>query len=372
MDVRIRMSHGLANDLCLVIDRDELDDCLLSMPGWSALSQSYGYLRHPVKALPSGQALPASLDPETGEWRDWDAGIKRHKIPPIDHLSAQIRLGEKLAVPGLNLIDSDGQPTRRVILIGNRNLGNNYGFVAWHSGKSPRCFHLLDEPISGRAYTCLVQWKDCHLSIEDLRFTSSGQDRIPARADDGSELTDEVNWCTYGQRVLRGGHVVAVEEIIDEFYDARHILFYPVSDDEGNRVMRELMTSYPATFRTKLTSEWKAGRPRSRYFHNAVGIGSGRVIVIQRHGTVEEIGQWLKDEGAEDGIILDNGGSVFTWAWWATREVIRTEDDTIYKSGHVIFNSPDFRPPSISVMAFVLKGPVRHNEPAGSVAFSVS
>jgi hypothetical protein len=42
----------------------------------------------------------------------------------------------------------------------------------------------------------------------------------------------------------------------------------------------------------------------------------------------------------------------------------------IYGSGHVIFNSPDFRPPSIDATSFILKGPVRHNEPPGIVAFS--
>jgi hypothetical protein len=322
-----------------------------------------------VPALPPGLKLPASLDPETGEWRDWDQGIKRYKVPPEEHLKAGVQFKDGTSAPGLNLIDGEGQVTRRTILIGNRNLGNNYGFVAWHHEQQPRCFHLLTEPIGERTYTCLTSWKDHRLSIEPIRFQPTQGALSPTR--DGRDLSEEIVWCTYGQQVLRNRRLVCIEEIIDEFYDARHALYYPASFKAGEAELRELYESYPGTFRARLVKEWEAGRPRSRYLHNAVGIGPDRIVILQRHGTIEEIGLWLKAEGAEDGIILDNGGSVFTWAWWPTREVIKEGDRTITKSGHVIYNAPDWRPPTISLIAFVLKGPARHVEPSGSVAFSL-
>ena len=57
--------------------------------------------------------------------------------------------------------------------------------------------------------------------------------------------------------------------------------------------------------------------PRARYVHNAVGVNADEVIVVQREGTIEEIGAALVDAGADDGVILDNGGSVVCWVWWA-------------------------------------------------------
>ena len=99
--------------------------------------------------------------------------------------------------------------------------------------------------------------------------------------------------------------------------------------------------------------------PRNRFLQNALGLCKENLYIFQREGTIEEIGHWLKEAGAKDGIILDNGGSVFCWAWWG------------YPKGGYIFTAPDFRPPSSAVIALVLKGPARTDLPGGSVSFSV-
>ena len=46
-------------------------------------------------------------------------------------------------------------------------------------------------------------------------------------------------------------------------------------------------------------------------------------------------------------MILDNGGSVACWVWWAN----------LYAGG-IVSPTVDYRPPGTSAIAFVLKGPV--------------
>ena len=178
MEVKIRMQHGLANDMCLVIPKNELKDCLLSVPGWERLRQSYGMVRYPMKQIPeeiSRRRASSSYDPEAGEWRPGGGGIKRYKIPPKEHLKKTVQFPdtEQAPVPGLDLLDSYGRPICRVILIGNRNLGNNFGFVAWHKDKKTKCFHLIDEPVKERIYSCLTSYTDGGLQIESIRSDRS-------------------------------------------------------------------------------------------------------------------------------------------------------------------------------------------------------
>lgn len=387
MEARIRMRHGVAHDLVLIIPKDELDQCVLSMPGWAELAnKTYGYVRHHVPGMPVEP--PASQDPRIGEWQNGDAGLKRYKIPPEAHLEPAVSLGPGTAVHGLNFVDGNGCPTFRLILIGNRNLGNNQGFVAWHSKEDPKLFRLQgeffhDDQGQPRIFTMLTYWKDGDLTIESINFKPSGIEYKPYLPQEHPRKEEEIVWCTYGQQVLRKGRLVPIEELLDQFYDIRHIFWFPIHPigrdfcapaEEG---LQALYKDYPQNnknlghWRERLRRELRAGRPRSRYFHNAVGISSGHIIILQRHGTPEEIGQWLRAEGAEDGVILDNGGSVFTWAWWAPRDVIAVGEKELVRRGNVIFCSPEWRPPTISLIAFVLKGPPRHVEPPGAISMAV-
>jgi len=377
MEVRILMQHGVAYELVLSIPKEELEQCLLSMPGWEELVNSYGYIRHRLLDMPDGLELPASQDPRTGQWLRGDRGIKRYKVPPEQHLEPAVGIEGGSAVHGLNLVDGYGCPTRRLILIGNRNLGNNPGFVAWHSEKSPQLFHLKGEKVENRTFTMLTSWKDGDLSIEPITFKPDGGSYKPYLPPGHPRKEETIAWCTYGQQVLRKGKIVPIEESIDQFYDIRHVLWFPLHPiGEGRCSVAEeefmkIYENYPEAFHENTLRELKSGRPRSRYLHNAVGIASDRIIILQRHGTPEEIGQWLREEGAEDGLILDNGGSVFTWAWWAYKDTIRVEEKVIIRTGNVIFSSPDWRPPTISLIAFVLRGPARHVEPPGTIAMAM-
>ena len=79
--------------------------------------------------------------------------------------------------------------------------------------------------------------------------------------------------------------------------------------EAGERIRQEIYAGYPAAFAANVQRAWRErGVPRARYVHNAVGVNATEVIVVQREGTIEEIGQALVDAGAADGVILDNGG----------------------------------------------------------------
>lgn len=65
--------------------------------------------------------------------------------------------------------------------------------------------------------------------------------------------------------------------------------------------------------------------------------------------------------GAEEGIILDNGGSIACWAWWVNAN-----------GGGIVLPTVDYRPPGTSAIAFVLKGPPNIDLPGGKVSYSVA
>jgi hypothetical protein len=203
-------------------------------------------------------------------------------------------------------------------------------------------------------------WRSGALSIEDLRFDFSA-DRL-YRAADGQDLTDEIEWATFGQRVLRNGAVARIDDLLDQFYDVRHARAFDHRREEGERTRRARYDGSPATFSRNTKQAWhELGVPRARYFHNAVGLAPDAVTVVQREGTVEEVGGALQRAGADEGIILDNGGSVVCWAWWANQY-----------AGGVVSPTVDYRPPGRSAIVFVLKGPVRTDLPGGSVSYSVA
>ena len=188
------------------------------------------------------------------------------------------------------------------------------------------------------------------MAIEELEIDPA-QDRLLDR--DGRDASDRIEWATVGQRVLRAGRVTPIEEIAADFYDVRHVLAFDSRREAGERIRQEIYAGYPATFAANVQRAWRErGVPRARYVHNAVGVNANEVIVVQREGTIEEIGQALVDAGAADGVILDNGGSVVCWVWWANA----------YRGG-IISPTVDYRPPGTSAIAFELKGPVNVEMP---------
>jgi hypothetical protein len=325
--LEITRTEGLRNDLLLRLERSEISGAQLSVVN-----------RDRLMALPG---MPRHRDATDDEAR----GIADAKLPIEVHLE---RLG---------VVDGEGRARRRAVAISNRNLGTNHGHVAWQRGERPRLFRIHEDPLRSRVASFLTVSSGGGTAIEELEIDPA-QDRLLDR--DGRDASDRIEWATVGQRVVRAGRVTPVEEIAADFYDIRHVLAFDPRHETGERIRQEIYAGYPATFAANVHRAWRErGVPRARYVHNAVGVNATEVIVVQREGTIEEIGQTLVDAGAADGVILDNGGSVVCWVWWANA----------YRGG-IISPTVDYRPPGTSAIVFELKGPVNVEMPGGSVSYS--
>jgi hypothetical protein len=328
MKLEITRLEGQRNDLLLRLERSEIETALLSVANRQQLMALPGMPRHRVATAPEQQRVAES------------------KIPLEDHL-------RRLGVTG-----EAGRAERRAVAISNRNLGTNHGHVAWQRSETPRAFRILEDPGSYPSYSCLTLRRGGTLSIEDLRFDFAA-DRL-YHAVDGEDLTEVVEWATFGQCVVRRGRVSGIDDLAGQFYDARHLLAFDQHRDAGDRIRQEIYQGYPASFEANVRRAWReSGVPRARYVHGAIGLSADALFVLQREGTVEEIGCALASAGADDGVILDNGGSVGCWVWWANRY-----------AGGIVSPTIDYRPPGTSAIAFILKGPLTIDLPGGSVSYS--
>jgi len=329
MRLEITRTEGLRNDLLLRLDRAEIGAAFLSLPHRSRLMTLPGIPRHRLATADEARDLAAS------------------RIPIEQHLR------------GLGIVDSAGTMRQRAVAISNRNLGTNHGHLAWQRRETPRVFRVLEDPGNYPSYSCLSVRAGGRLAIEDLRFDHAS-DSIHETVS-GRDVSDEIEWATFGQQVLRGGTVTRLENIADQFYDIRHVLAFEPHRPEGEAIRQQIYGDYPSMFRENVVRTWRdRGVPRARYFHNAIGLSDREVFILQRDGTIEEIGATLNDAGADDGLILDNGGSVACWVWWANAY-----------SGGIVSPTVDYRPEGTSVIAFVLNGAAKHDVPGGSVGATV-
>lgn len=108
--------------------------------------------------------------------------------------------------------------------VGNGNLLANFGFVAWLAGV---LYHLADEPVFERPYTCLVSWKkDGRVTIEDLWFARENGRVIVLRRMDSTvqDIAEEVEFATSGQPLVRRGEALPLELIAEQWKDTRHLV----------------------------------------------------------------------------------------------------------------------------------------------------
>lgn len=110
-----------------------------------------------------------------------------------------------------------------IAYVGNGNLLANFNFVAWSDG---RLYCLADEQIFRQQYTCIVNWTDGRVSVEDLRFgQENGRDLVLQKTVDAMlDITDDVEFVTSGQLLVRNGAAIPPELIAEQWYDTRHLL----------------------------------------------------------------------------------------------------------------------------------------------------
>jgi hypothetical protein len=329
MKVILNKNPGIRNDLLIVIPLSEIDDVIFQIANRDKLVRLPGLMRHvPEQEVEERKAVNSC------------------KITVEEHLRVMSKRGP-------NILEPSGKPLRRLIVIGSRNVGSNHGFVAWQREETPKLFHVKGDPLNYNSYSCLTKYKDGQISIRCLRVKNDSV------IENEKDITDKLTWCVYGNQVLRNGQIVPIEEIIDQFYDIRHVLAFDRNSDPGRQIEADIFKGYPELFRKNALRALHEGVPRNRFLHNGLGLSDDSLIILQREGTIEEVAHRFKEAGANDAIILDNGASVFFWVWW------------LYPKGGFLFSAPDFRPPCSAVVAFVLKGPAATYLPEGSVSFTV-
>jgi hypothetical protein len=266
-----------------------------------------------------------------------------------------------------------------VAWVGNGNLLSNPHFVGFDgSGDRPALLHLATEARHfgrhGRIYTCLVVRRPGHarrVTIEPLRFEYV--DGLPeVYTVDGHRVTAEVECATYGQQLVRSGHVIDTNQLTDmitagAFYDLRHVFlfgrissgpdrwidaglsaFWDANGDlntqaiqralRGESVSADVRQFPDAAVREALDAKGYVRVPEPSapgeyslhegmlrivfvpgiYPHNLIGVcRDGRLISVAIQGLSNRVGvsitgaaDIMRSLGAEDAILLDNGGDV--------------------------------------------------------------
>ena len=271
-------------------------------------------------------------------------------------------------------------PTQQILAwVGNGNLLNNPHFVTFDGASKQRVLYRMASESqhlgrNGRIYSCLVVRKPergARVSIEDLFFEDD--ERGPeVYAADGHCITDEVEFATYGQALVKDGRSIEDADLlrmieVGEFYDLRHVfLFGRVEAGEDRRIdvglaglwnehghidtdavetalrggrtvadvrqfppdlVRHAMAAkgYQEVFDPRAPGEYALSDgalslvlKRGIYPHNMIGIREdGRVIVAAVRGLSNRIGvtlqggaEIMKSLGAREALLVDNGGDV--------------------------------------------------------------
>lgn len=211
---------------------------------------------------------------------------------------------------------------------------------------SARLFHLEDEPISDVPYTVL----SCHEEQGAIQFAIRHETRVSADGtvnDDAlSSRTSGLKWWAACPPLLAGGrHNLEAFAVRD--YDLRHVFGFP-KDAPDESSLRDIYRYFPdwvpwcAAIRTRLQTidRYETG------YHAAFGVAADRFILIHRTATIPDLANDLRALGADDGVLLDSGGSCAIWANWANS-----------RQGGVLASHWNFRPARGAVVFLVLKVP---------------
>lgn len=264
----------------------------------------------------------------------------------------------------ISRFESNDPQGRKILgFVGNGNLLMNPWFVAWIEGE---LFHVKDEPVYRRKapYSSLIVWRDGRVSIENIYFRGG---KIKLDDPSGKDITKDVVYTTYGQRLVARGCFVLPYEISEQYYDLRHLLLFPFfSDQEGclglnqlemdSRIREDALKKLPVKldFRTdkdrarealseknyqEVAKVEKEGQFRitedkiciilksGLFPHNIIGTtDKGRVVSIIVTGWSNTAGLMLDKASnlfdgikekygldIKDAILLDNGGDVMMY-----------------------------------------------------------
>ncbi|MBI3320727.1 MAG: phosphodiester glycosidase family protein [Candidatus Omnitrophica bacterium] len=251
-------------------------------------------------------------------------------------------------------------PDRRVIgYVGDGNLLMGKDVVAWVDGT---LYHVQSEPVTQRPYFSLIFWNDGRASLDWVRFRDGRVIFVQTpESVEGQDVTHEVRALTSGERILERGSIIPRAEITEEF-DLRHLIAFPFMGGDMNfgyvelvadpglrqRALRGEVLAFPLPAQDQM-SNLQAGLDEKSYqavtsieevrepgqyvidkasgtlsIRFKPGIYPHNIIGVRRDGTLvslvikgksnrigisfEEAAQLMREQGATDAIILDNGG----------------------------------------------------------------
>jgi hypothetical protein len=135
-----------------------------------------------------------------------------------------------------------GRDERVVAAVGNGNLTQNPGFVAWLGSEQGLLVRVRGEPTSARTYDCVVLDGGA-VAVRPVRFRPGEPGPLGERgwrADDADEdrPLPPSAVAFSGQRIVRGGRPVAASERAQQiqaglYYDLRHVFRFPAVHANG-------------------------------------------------------------------------------------------------------------------------------------------
>jgi hypothetical protein len=301
---------------------ESLDECLLSISSRQLSNRGSGLVRHTGNPNGARTVNGIRLDGVYGQNKR-DARI--YHATYDEHIE-MLKLNEKL--------NEDKKP-KDFVLLGNGNLGNNFWHVAWQNDQDKKLYCLEGEPFSKREYSCFIVPAEEKPLIERLGFDEEENPEFFG-------LKNGIKWCISGQQILYDNEPVPIKHIAKEFYDARHIFAlkdWGPKKEEGTRILNDIFKGYPDEFEKNMQARLNS-EPRAEYYHSVLGIKGESIVLYQSYGAIEDIASRLAKKRVTDAIVLDQGGSVGTYASWL--------NGYLNKSSY-------FRPERISTIAFTLK-----------------
>ncbi len=323
--------------IVIKIPKEVIEKIYLSAPGWNHLNGSKGYVRDRVRSCNKPDTDEKNIDLKA--YRDYDE--KKCVFTYEDHINGLLK--------EYKLSETDYW-----LIIGARNLGNNLRIVGYREGEG--LLQLFGEQADTNPhveYTCLCMKENGSFSIERIKFSG------------GKPNQEGIIWAVSGQELVWDGKAVqsdeeVFEKILPYTYDMRNIWRTKGSSrieqnpswipDMADCFVENLGRS-PEELAKKLLEKKKEISEQknielereSRYLHSAIGISKeGDIIIVQRHGKIEDIAKTLKDAGAERAIELDQGGSCGV--------MIGKNDQP--ESIRIIFSSHYFRPRATALLVF--------------------